>query len=552
MKITLVQLNYHIGNFGENSQKIIDHINKARERGSELVVFSELAVSGYPPLDLLTRQEFVEASVRTIHEIASHCRDVAAVIGGASLNPNARGKQLHNSAWFLADGVVKETIHKTLLPNYDVFDEHRYFQANEEFKVVNYKGQRIALTICEDLWDDQPTSATFARNSLYTLSPMQKLAALKPDFMVNIAASPFSYHQENVRKEVVCKKAANYRIPVAYVNQVGANTELIFDGGSMMVNREGHITHKLPTFTEASEDVETDEIDQLSSGSLTETDPIKLIHDGLVLGIRDYFVKTGLKKALVGLSGGIDSAVTVALATKALGADNVHGMLMPSQYSTGHSVSDAETLAANLGIETDTVAIRDIYEQVDEAMAPVFGDRPPDVTEENIQARIRGLLLMAYSNKFGHILLNTSNKSEAAVGYGTLYGDMNGGLSVLGDVYKTDVFKLARFLNRNEEIVPENTIIKPPSAELRPDQKDSDSLPDYDVLDQVLFRYIELNHSPESIIGEGFAEDTVRHAVKLVNINEYKRYQAPPILRVSGKAFGVGRRMPLVARYDKL
>ncbi|MGM0377712.1 MAG: NAD+ synthase, partial [Bacteroidota bacterium] len=502
MKVTLVQLNYHIGNFEENSQKIIDHIKKARERGAELVVFSELAICGYPPLDLLTRQEFVEASIRTIREIASHCTDVAAVVGGPSLNPMARGKQLHNSAWFLADGVVKETIHKTLLPNYDVFDEYRYFQANEEFKVVNYKGRRIALTICEDLWDDQPTSAAFARNSLYTLSPMQKLAALKPDFMVNIAASPFSYHQENVRKEVVCKKAANYRVPVAYVNQVGANTELIFDGGSMMVNRDGNITHKLPTFIEACEDVETDELDQLSSGVLTETDPIELIHNGLVLGIRDYFVKTGLEKAVVGLSGGIDSAVTAALAVEALGSNNVHGMLMPSQYSTGHSVSDAEELAANLGIETDTVAIREIYKKVEEAMAPVFGDRPPDVTEENIQARIRGLLLMAYSNKFGHILLNTSNKSEAAVGYGTLYGDMNGGLSVLGDVYKTDVFKLARFLNQNGEVIPENTIVKPPSAELRPDQKDTDSLPDYDVLDKVLFRYIELNHSPKSIIEE--------------------------------------------------
>ena len=552
MKVTLVQLNYHIGNFEENSRKIIDHINQAKQRGAELVVFSELAVCGYPPLDLLTRQEFVEASIQTIKEIASHCMDVAAVVGGPSLNPMARGKQLHNSAFFLADGTIKETIHKTLLPNYDVFDEHRYFQVNEEFKVVPWKGRRIALTICEDLWDDQPASAAFARNSLYTLSPMQKLAALKPDFMVNIAASPFSYHQENVRKEVVCKKAANYRIPVAYVNQVGANTELIFDGGSMMVNRQGNITHQLPAFTQACEDVETDEIDQLSSGVLRETDPLELIHNGLVLGIRDYFGKTGLRKAVVGLSGGIDSAVTAALAVEALGADNVHGILMPSQYSTGHSVADAEALAANLGIATDTVAIREIYEQVETVMNPVFGNMPADVTEENIQARIRGMLLMAYSNKFGHILLNTSNKSEAAVGYGTLYGDMNGGLSVLGDVYKTDVFRLARYMNREREVIPENTIVKPPSAELRPDQKDTDSLPDYDVLDRVLFRYIELNHSPESIIAEGFAEETVRHAVKLVNINEYKRYQAPPILRVSGKAFGVGRRMPLVARYDKL
>ncbi len=549
MKLALVQLNYHIGNFQENSNKIIAHIKEAKERGVDLVAFSELAVCGYPPLDLLTRQEFVEGAISAIKDIASHCQGIAAVVGGPSLNPQARGKQLHNSAYFLADGVVKETIHKTLLPNYDIFDEYRYFQANQNFKVVNYKGKRIALTICEDLWDDQPTEAAFARNSLYTLSPMQKLAALKPDFMVNIAASPFSYHQENVRKQVVCNKAASYRIPIAYVNQVGAHTELIFDGGSMMVNSEGNITHKVPTFQEAWVDVNTNQVDQVESDNLTDTDPIELIHDGLILGIRDYFRKSGLKKAVIGLSGGIDSAVTAALAARALGSENVHGILLPSQYSSGHSVSDAEQLAANLGIGTHTVAIKDIYQSVESAMSPVFEGREADVTEENIQARIRGLLLMAYSNKFGHILLNTSNKSEAAVGYGTLYGDMNGGLSVLGDVYKTDVFKLARYLNKEGEMVPENTIVKPPSAELRPDQKDSDSLPDYDVLDKVLFRYIELNRSPQSIIEEGFDEEVVRKAVRLVNFNEYKRFQTPPILRVSGKAFGVGRRMPLVAKY---
>ncbi|MDI3520172.1 NAD+ synthase [Anaerophaga thermohalophila] len=552
MKLALVQLNYHIGNFESNSEKIISHIQDAKGRGVDLVIFSELAVCGYPPLDLLTRKEFVEASINTIETIASHCQGIGAVVGGPSLNPETRGKQLHNTAWFLADGKVKDVVHKTLLPNYDVFDEYRYFQANQEFKVINYKGRRIAITICEDLWDDQPSEADFARNNLYTLSPMQKLAPLKPDFMINIAASPFSYHQENVRKQVVCKKAAEYNMPIAYVNQIGANTELIFDGGSMMVNSEGNITHKLSTFSESFRDIDIDSVDNVSSDQLSETNPIELIHNGLILGIRDYFQKSGLQKAVLGLSGGIDSAVTAALAVKALGAENVHGLLLPSQYSSGHSVSDAEALAKNLGIETHIVAIRDIYQSIEDAMKPVFGDRKPDVTEENIQARIRGLLLMAYSNKFGHILLNTSNKSEAAVGYGTLYGDMNGGLSVLGDVYKTDVFNLARYLNRGGEVIPENIIVKPPSAELRPDQKDSDSLPDYDVLDKVLFRYIELNRSPQSIIEEGFSEEVVRKAVRLVNFNEYKRFQTPPILRVSGKAFGVGRRMPLVARYEKL
>lgn len=552
MKLALVQLNYHIGNFEENKKKITDQIKQAKERGVDLVVFSELAICGYPPLDLLNRQEFVEASVEAIEGIAEYCNGIAAVIGGPSLNPHSQGKQLYNSAWFLADGKVKEVIHKTLLPNYDIFDEYRYFQPNEDFKVINFKGARIAITICEDLWDDQPVEADFARNKLYTLSPMQKLAALKPDFMINIAASPFSYHQENVRKQVVCNKAAEYHLPVAYVNQVGANTELIFDGGSMMVNSEGNITHKLPAFEEAFLDLEVNRVNVFSSGQLSETDPIKLIHDGLILGIKDYFRKSGLKKAVLGLSGGIDSAVTAALAVEALGAENVHGLLLPSQYSTGHSITDAQQLARNLGIKTYTIAIKDIYRSIEETLKPVFEDRKPDVTEENIQARIRGLLLMAYSNKFGHILLNTSNKSEAAVGYGTLYGDMNGGLSVLGDVYKTDVFKLARYLNKDREVIPENTIIKPPSAELRPDQKDSDSLPDYEILDKVLFRYIELNRSPKSIIEEGFPEEVVRKTVRLVNFNEYKRFQTPPILRVSGKAFGVGRRMPLVARYERL
>ncbi len=550
MKLALVQLNYHIGNFEENSKKIIAHIKEAKARGVELIAFSELAVCGYPPLDLLTRQEFVEGSIKAIEKIARYCQDIAAVVGGPSLNPQARGKQLHNSAWFLADGVVKDTINKTLLPNYDIFDEYRYFQANQDFRIVNYKGKRIALTICEDLWDDQPTEAAFARNNLYTLSPMQKLAALKPDFMVNIAASPFSYHQENVRKQVVCKKASEYRIPVAYVNQVGANTELIFDGGSMMVNSNGNITHSVATFREGWVDLDTDKVDVVASDNLSETDPIELIHDGLVLGIQDYFRKSGLKRAVIGLSGGIDSAVTAALAVKALGAENVHGILLPSQYSSQHSVTDAEQLAGNLGIKTHNVAIKDIFDGVENAMKPVFEDCEADVTEENIQARIRGLLLMAYSNKFGHILLNTSNKSEAAVGYGTLYGDMNGGLSVLGDVYKTDVFKLAHYLNKDGEMVPENTIVKPPSAELRPGQMDSDSLPDYDVLDKVLFRYIELNRSPQSIVAEGFEEAVVRKAVRMVNFNEYKRFQTAPILRVSGKAFGVGRRMPLVAKYE--
>jgi NAD+ synthase (glutamine-hydrolysing) len=499
-----------------------------------------------------TRSEFVESAIQHIEQIATHCQGIAAIVGGPSLNPESRGKQLFNSAWFLADGIVKKAIHKTLLPTYDVFDEYRYFQPNQKFEIITYKGKRLAITICEDLWDDRPTDTAFARNHLYTLSPMQKLAALKPDLVVNIAASPFSYHQENVRKQVICKKAANYHLPIVYVNQIGANTELIFDGGSMAVNSRGLVTQQLSTFKEEIRVFELAEIEQDSTSPLPQSDPIERIHDALILGIRDYFRKSGLKKAVLGLSGGIDSAVTAALAVLALGPENVHGLLLPSQYSSDHSIKDAENLAEYLNIKTHQVPIASIYQSVEQTLQPVFENLAPDVTEENIQARIRGLLLMAYSNKFGHILLNTSNKSEAAVGYGTLYGDMNGGLSVLGDVYKTDVFKLAHYLNRKGEIVPENTILKPPSAELRPDQQDSDSLPEYDLLDQVLFRYIEMNMTPASIVQEGFSREVVGKTIRLVNFNEYKRFQTPPILRVSGKAFGVGRRIPLVAKHPGL
>lgn len=550
MKVALVQLNYHVGNFNENSQKIIHHIHKAKQEGADLVVFSELAVCGYPPLDLLTRKEFVDAAIQAMQNIATHCRDIAAIVGGPGLNPQSTGKQLFNSAWFLADGAVQKTIHKTLLPTYDVFDEYRYFQPNQNFEVVIYKGKRLAITICEDLWDDRPIDSVFERNHLYTLSPMQKLAALKPHLVINIAASPFSYHQENVRKQVICKKAAQYQLPIVYVNQTGANTDLIFDGGSMMVNSRGLVTHQLSTFKEDHLGVEMDGVENDSTSGLTPTNPIQLIHNALILGIRDYFKKSGLKKAVIGLSGGLDSAVTAALAVKALGPENVHGLLLPSQHSSGHSIEDALKLAHNLKTETHQIPIEAIYTSVEQTLKPVFENRAPDVTEENIQARIRGLLLMAWSNKFGHILLNTSNKSEAAVGYGTLYGDMSGGLSVLGDVYKTDVFKLASYINKRGEIIPENTITKPPSAELRPGQQDSDSLPEYDVLDRVLFRYIELNHSPQAIADAGFAPELVSKVIRMVNFNEYKRFQAPPVLRVSGKAFGGGRRMPLVARFE--
>jgi len=468
MKIALAQLNYHIGNFTENRDKIIENIDKARELGSELIVFSELAVCGYYPNDLLERHEFIDRCIETIREIALHCKGIAALVGGPSINPGLKGKMLFNSAWFLKNGKVESVHSKTLLPTYDIFDEYRHFEQNNEFTLINYKGKKIAVTICEDLWYNQPVLSAFGREFLYSQCPMDEYSRQDPDLVINLSASPFSYNQKKLREEILISNAKKYAVPIIYVNQVGAQTELIFDGGSLYIDSQGKVLKEMAYFKTDFAVIDTEDTHQNPSLQ-KETDTIEKIHNALVLGIRDYFSKNGFKKATLGLSGGIDSAVTLALAEKALGAENIRVLLMPSKYSSGHSVEDAVSLAKNLGIEYDIIKINEIVEAFDHSLAPVFKNLPHDIAEENIQARVRGSLLMALSNKFGHILLNTSNKSEAAVGYGTLYGDMNGGLSVLGDVYKTDVFSLARFINKDEEIIPVNTILKPPSAELRHD-----------------------------------------------------------------------------------
>jgi NAD+ synthase (glutamine-hydrolysing) len=466
------------------------------------------------------------------------------------VNCNPSGKNLYNSAFLLADGSIQKVINKTLLPTYDIFDEYRYFEQNTDFSLVRYKGYNMAVTICEDLWFRQPILTGFGKDRLYSVCPMDELSSLRPDFVINLSASPFSYNQGKIKSEILIDNARQYKVPIYYVNQIGAHTELIFDGGSMALDARGRIK-RMKLFEEDFQVVDTDAASEGRGFSLysPEDNEVKLIHDALVLGIRDYFDKMGLKSAVLGLSGGIDSAVTLALASEALGTSAMRVLLMPSQYSSDHSVNDAVKLAKKLGIRYDVVDIRSIYGAFIQSLSDLFKGSKPDLTEENIQARIRGNLLMAVSNKFGNILLNTSNKSEAAVGYGTLYGDMSGGLSVLGDVYKTDVYRLAAYINRNEEIIPLNTIIKPPSAELRPDQKDSDSLPEYDILDKILFNYIELKKSVSEIIQLGIDEQVVVKTIKMVNQNEYKRYQTPPILRISSKAFGSGRVMPLVARY---
>lgn len=547
MKVAIAQLNYTIGDFEGNAEKMIQQILKAKSDNAELVVFSELSVTGYYPHDLLEKKEFIQKAELAVDKIASECVGIAAIVGAPRINENDRGKQLFNSAFFLADGEIKSIHNKTLLPTYDIFDEYRHFEPNKEFEIVEYKGEKIAITICEDLWDELPTSNEFGKDKLYQTSPMDELSKFNPDFVVNLSASPFSYNQEGWRKNMLISKAKSYNIPIFYVNQVGAQTELIFDGGSVFIDKEGEINSELKYFEEDALIIDT----KLKSEKQLQgkIERIEKIHDALVLGIRDYFHKMGFKHATLGLSGGIDSAVTVVLAVRALGAENVRVLLMPSKYSSDHSVEDAKQLAENLNIQYDIVNIQSVVDKFEDELAPLFEGTSPGVTEENIQARARGVYVMAISNKFGHILLNTTNKSESAVGYGTLYGDMNGGMAVLGDVYKMDVFRLSRFMNKDGEVIPENTIVKPPSAELRPDQKDTDSLPEYEELDEMLFDYIELNKSPKEIIAKGFDEQVVNRVIRMVNMNEYKRFQAAPILRVSSKAFGFGRKMPLVAKY---
>lgn len=547
MKIALAQLNYHIGNFESNTARIIQHIKKARENGADLVVFSELCVCGYPARDFLEFNEFISQCEDAANTIAAACTDIACIIGLPTPNNKPEGKDLNNSAYFIENGKVKAIVNKALLPNYDVFDEYRYFEPSTEFNCIDFKDHKIALTICEDLWNT-------IENPLYVTRPMDTLIKQKPDVMINIAASPFAYTHDDKRMSILKDNASRYNLPLFYVNTVGAQTELIFDGGSLVFDNTGKLVDELPYFEESVayytlEDNSQITFDHPTTIRAEATSDIAQIHQALILGIQDYFYKSGFKQAILGLSGGIDSAVVCALAAEALGAENVMAVLLPSKFSSDHSLKDAEDLVNNLGCKHEIVAIKHITDAVEEALHPQFNNLPFNIAEENIQSRSRAVVLMAMCNKFGYILLNTSNKSEAAVGYGTLYGDMCGGISVIGDVYKTQVFELARYINRDTEIIPINSITKPPSAELRPGQKDSDSLPEYDILDQILKEYVEHRCSSAEIIKMGFDEAIVRKVIRLVNIAEHKRYQTPPILRVSPKAFGMGRRMPIVGKY---
>ncbi len=558
MKIAIAQQNYHVGNFQDNTRKIIEGIEWAKSQHADLVLFSELSICGYPPRDFLEFDDFIRQCYAAIDIIKEYADTIAVLVGGPDRNPVREGKDLFNAAFFLYEKEVKAVVHKTCLPTYDVFDEYRYFEPAYHWNVIPFKGKKLAVTICEDIWN-------LGDNPLYRNCPMDELMKQEPDLMLNLSASPFDYTHVEDRKAIVKLNTGKYQLPMIYCNAVGSQTEIVFDGGSLVFDRHSNLISQLPLFEEAFAvfDLQDDghflEAVQVQAASLpsAEFNPAQLdpelctaeIYQAILHGIRDYFRKMGFSKAILGSSGGIDSAVTLALACEALGKENVRAILMPSPYSTGHSVSDAEQLSRNLGNPYDIVPIKNIYESFLSELKPIFGDLPFSLAEENIQARTRGNLLMAIANKFGYILLNTSNKSELATGYGTLYGDMAGGLGVLGDCYKMQVYALAGYINREKELIPHNILIKAPSAELRPGQKDADSLPDYAILDPLLYQYIERRQGPNEIKGMGFDPALVDRVLRMVNINEYKRNQFCPIIRVSPKAFGVGRRVPIVGKY---
>lgn len=558
MKIFITQQNYHIGNFESNTAKIIQAIREAKAAGGDLILFSEMSVCGYPARDFVEFDDFIHKCYQSVDLIRKEADTIGVLIGSPSRNKSHKGKDLFNAAFFLYEKEIKAEIHKTLLPTYDVFDENRYFEPAFDWKVVPFKGKKLAITICEDIWN-------LGDNPLYRICPMDHLMEQEPDIMLNISASPFDYTHDEDRKSVIKANVLKYKIPLFYCNAIGSQTEVVFDGASLIFDKDANLCKALPMFCESMEGVvlhDDGSIDapilepasripdkELNPATLEPELNIAQVYDALILGIRDYFSKMNFSKAILGSSGGIDSAVTLAIACAALGKDNVRAVLMPSPYSTEHSVADAVTLSKNLQNPYDILRIDEVYYTFLKTLKPVFGDLPFSLAEENIQSRSRGNLLMAMANKFGYILLNTSNKSELATGYGTLYGDMAGGLGVLGDCYKLQVYALANYINRGKEIIPVAILQKAPSAELRPDQKDSDSLPDYAILDQVLYQYIEKRRGPAEIKEQGFESGLVNRILKMVNANEYKRNQFCPIIRVSPKAFGVGRRVPIVGKY---
>ncbi len=559
MRIGLAQINPTVGDLTANSAKILKFIERAKQQGAELVVFPELSIPGYPPKDLLLKPGFISDNIAAVQRIAEKVHGIEVIVGYAERNKEPVGRPLYNAVAVLRDGKVAAVHYKTLLPTYDVFDESRYFEPGprderENLVQVGRDNLIAGLSICEDLWNDEQLIA----RRLYHQNPIADLNAAGAQILVNSSASPFVVGKHAFRLELFAAQVKRFGKPLIYVNQVGGNDELVFDGNSVAFDAAGNVIAQAKDFEEDLLIVESSmggspmSLSQEKHGRAAHaTTGIESIYKALVLGLRDYVRKCGFKSVVLGLSGGIDSALTAVIAVDALGKDKVVGVAMPSRFSSDHSVNDAKKLAENLGIEFHIVPIKDVHDAYEQTLAPVFVGRSADVTEENLQARVRGGILMAFSNKFNHLLLTTGNKSEIAVGYCTLYGDMCGGLAVISDVPKTTVWELSRWINKSagRERIPQNTIDKVPSAELRPNQTDQDSLPPYDVLDAILERYVEDDETPGQIIAAGYDPATVTRVIKLIDRSEYKRRQAAPGIKVTSRAFGFGRRMPIAQNY---
>ncbi len=543
MNIGIAQINPVVGDFPGNAKRILAAYRECLDAGADIVLTPELSLAGYPPRDLVFKSQFVPKCLQALDYLAGESRAVPLLVGYVDHHhPTKPGKPFRNAVAWLEGGTIRHRVWKTLLPTYDVFDERRYFEPGEACEPIDWNGKRIGLTICEDIWTED-----YLQRPFYDRDPVDELAAKGIDLLLNLSASPFHLGKPMLRRSMIGGIAHRIKVPVVYCNTVGANDQLVFDGHSLVAGANGRIAAQLPGFRETCRVIDpfltVDDDVPCDDGETGQ------LYQALVLGVRDYVTKCGFSSVCLGLSGGIDSALTAVIAADALGAENVRGLTMPSPYSSRGSVEDSFALAKSLGIRCDEVPIASAFEAVKAAMRPLFGGKPEDVTEENMQARIRGLLLMALSNKENHLLLTTGNKSELAVGYCTIYGDMNGGLAVISDLPKTRVYEVARWINREREIIPWNTIDKPPSAELRPDQKDQDTLPPYDILDGILELYVEHQFSPDEIIARGYGESTVRWVQRRVDLNEWKRHQAAPGLRVTSKAFGIGRRMPIVQRF---
>ena len=541
MRVAIAQIDTTIGDFEGNARKILDGLKRAEDSGADLIVFPELAVCGYPPRDLLEKPWFVKRNLECIEMIASKTGRVAVAVGYVSVNETAEGRGLFNSAGILHDGAIRFVQHKALLPEYDVFEEARHFEPARTHDVYEFRGKRVGLTLCEDLWSRHE----FGGRRIYRSDPVDLLAKAGADFILNLSASPFTIEKRDVREGLVTDAAKRNSLPIIYCNMVGGNDELVFDGRSFVADGSGNIVMTAAAF---EEDLLVADLDLLPKAVKRKDAPEEEdVRRALVLGLRDYMRKCGFERCVIGLSGGIDSAVVAAIAAEAAGSGNVMGVLMSSQYTQERSVVDAEQLARNLGIMTYTEPIGDIYEQYRKTLG-MGGDGGVSLAEENLQARIRGNILMAISNREGALVVSTGNKSEVSVGYCTLYGDMVGGLALISDVPKTMVYDLARYMNRDGEVIPKSIIEKAPSAELKPDQTDQDSLPPYDVLDRIMKEYVEDRMSVEAMIDKGEDPETVRRVVRMIDTNEYKRRQAAPGIKITSKAFGLGRRYPIARK----